>query len=100
MEIDPEENQNREFSDDDIKDILSEALSFRLKEQKKIPKKPDIHNTIISVLSEFLSCFRLIGYDLNGDPVNMLIYKEKIEKSALDNAFMEEVAKSMINKEY
>ena len=50
---------------------------------------------MIGTLGEFLTCFKLIGYDLEGNPINMTVYKERIEKSALDNAFMEEIGKFM-----
>lgn len=94
--MDDEEPQDfKEFSDDEIKNILKEALSLQLKDKRKIPKKNVINNALIGTIEEFLSCFKLIGYDLDGNPVNMTVYKEKIEKSALDNAFMEEIGRFM-----
>lgn len=95
MEEPPENPDIREFSDDDIKILLKEALSSQIKEKRKIPKRNELNNALIATLGEFLSCFRLIGYDLDGNPVNMTIFKERIEKSALDNAFMTEIGKFM-----
>ena len=89
----PEQPDFKEFSDEEIKNILKEALSIRIKDKRKAPKKTQINSALIGTIGEFLSCFKLIGYDLDGNPVNMTIYKEKIEKSALDNAFMEEIGK-------
>lgn len=94
-DITPEQPDFREFTDDEIKNILKEALSFQLKEKRKIPKKNRLNNALIGTIGEFLSCFKLIGYDLDGNPVNMTVYKEKIEKSALDNAFMTEIGRFM-----
>jgi hypothetical protein len=91
----PEQPDFREFSDDDIKNILKEALSFQIKEKRKIPRKNELNKALIDTLGEFLTCFKIIGYDYDGNPVNMTIYKEKLEKSALDNAFMEEIGKFM-----
>lgn len=85
----------KEFSDEDIKNILKEALSLQIKEKRKVPKKNQLNNALIGTIGEFLSCFKLIGYDLEGNPINMTVYKEKMEKSALDNAFMEEIGKFM-----
>ena len=85
----------QEFSDDDVKNLLKEALSLQLKEKRKVPKKNALNNALIGTLGEFLTCFKLIGYDLEGNPINMTVYKERIEKSALDNAFMEEIGKFM-----
>jgi len=95
----PEDPPNyKEFDDEAIKSILKDALKMKLKETRKIPQKNELNNALIGMLGEFLACYRIIGYDLDGNPVNMTIYKEKIEKSALDNAFMEEVGKFMGNR--
>jgi len=85
----------KEFSDEDIKNILKEALSLQIKEKRKVPKKNQLNNALIGTIGEFLSCFKLIGYDLEGNPINMTVYKEKMEKSALDNFFMEEIGRFM-----
>ncbi len=98
MEDNPEPADYKEFNDEDINKILKDALSVKLREKRKIPLKNEINNALIGVLGEFLLCYRIIGYDLDGNPVNMVIYKEKMEKSALDNAFMEEVGRFMGGK--
>ena len=98
MDEHPEQPEYKEFSDDDIKNILKDALSFQIKERRKIPKKNELNNALIGTIGEFLTCFKLIGYDLDGNPVNMTIYKEKMQKSALYNAFMAEVGKFMSGK--
>lgn len=95
MDKHPEQPDFNEFSDDEIKNILKEALTFQLKEKRKIPKRNELNNALIATLSEFLTCFKLMGYDLDGNPVNITFFKEKLEKSALDNAFMTEVGKFM-----
>lgn len=93
MEDHSDKSEFKEFSDEDVKNILKDALSLKLKEKRKIPKRNQLNNALIATISEFMTCFKLIGYDLDGNPVNMTIYNEKIEKSALDNAFTEEVGK-------
>lgn len=93
-----DEDIQEEFSDEEITNILKEALTVRIKEKRKIPNKNQINKAMIAVLGEFLTCFKIIGYDLNGDPINMTIYKEKIEKSALDNLFMEQISKFMASR--
>lgn len=82
-----------EFSDDEITNILKEALTVKIKEKRKVPNKIQLNKALIGTMGEFLSCFKLIGYDLDGNPVNLTVYKEKIEKSALDNLFMEQISK-------
>lgn len=88
-----EDEAFEEFSDEEITNILKEALTVKIREKRKLPNKVQLNKALIGTLGEFLSCFRLIGYDLDGNPINLTCYKEKIEKSALDNLFMEQVAK-------
>jgi hypothetical protein len=98
MDNSPEQPDFQEFSDEEIKNILKEALTLQIKEKRKIPKRNELNNALIGTIGEFLTCFKLIGYDLDGNPINMTVYKEKMEKSALDNAFMEEVGRFMSQK--
>ena len=89
---------SEEFTDDDITNILREALKVKLEEKRKIPNKIQIQRALVATLGEFMNCFKLIGYDLDGNPINLTVYREKIQKSALDNAFMEEFGKFMDSK--
>ena len=91
------ENDEPKFSDEEVENILKEALTVKIREKRKVPTKIQLNRALVDTLGEFLTCYKIIGYDFNGDPVNLTIYKEKIEKSALDNAFMEEVAKFYSN---
>jgi hypothetical protein len=90
-----EEDAFEEFSDEEITNILKEALTTKIKEKRKLPNKVQLNKALVGTVGEFLSCFKLMGYDLDGNPVNLTVYKEKIEKSALDNLFMESIGKFM-----
>ncbi len=90
-----EEEEFESFSDEEITKILKEALTLKIKEKRKIPDKVQLNKALIGTMGEFLACFKLMGYDLDGNPVNITCYKEKIEKAALDNLFMEQVSKFM-----
>lgn len=96
--MDEDKNLQGEFSEEEIRDILKEALKMKIQERKKIPRRNQLNNALVSTLGEFLSCYQLIGYDLDGNPVKMKIYSEPIQKSALENAFMDEVKKFMDEK--
>lgn len=98
MDNNPEQPDFNEFSDDEIRNILKEALSVQLKEKRRIPKKNQLNSALISTLGEFMTCFKVMGYDLDGNPVNLTFYKEKMEKAALENAFLEEVGKFMSSR--
>lgn len=84
-----------DFSEEEIREILREALKMKLQEKKRIPRRNQLNKALISTLGEFLSCYKLIGYDLDGNPINLQIYNEPIQKSALENAFVDEINKFM-----
>ena len=86
------------FTDEEVEKILKEALTLKLKEKRKVPNKVQLNQALVGTMSEFLTCFRLMGYDLNGDPVNLMYCKEKMEKSALDNLFMDAMTKFMSSR--
>jgi len=87
-----------EFNDDEIRNILKDALKVKLEEKQKRPYKVEINSALVSTIGEFMACFRLMGYDLDGNPVNMVVHREKIQKAALDNLFMVEIGKFMSEK--
>jgi hypothetical protein len=87
-----------EFSDAEITKILKEALKIKIEDKKKTPNRVVLKRALVSTISEFLGCFKLIGYDLDGNPINMTFYNSKLEKSALDNAFVEEIGIFMASR--
>lgn len=78
------------YSNEEIKKLLIDSLKVKLQEDRKKPSKIILNQAITSSLSEFLTCFKLIGYDIDGNPVKITMSKSKLDKSALDNAFIEE----------
>ena len=88
-----------EFKDEEITTILREALKVKLEEKRKLPNKVQLNRALVSTITEFMSCFKLIGFDLDGNPINMTVYNEKIQKAALDNSFMVEIGKFMSTKD-
>lgn len=86
------------FEDEEIKQILKEALSMKLVEKRKIPRRNQLNVAIASTLGEFLGCFRLMGFDIDGNPTDMIVFHNKLEKHALDLQFMEKFSDFMVNR--
>jgi hypothetical protein len=74
---------------------LRESLKVKLKEQRKLPSKVQVNNALKGSIAEFMSCFILIGFDLDGTPIAMTIYNNKMEKAALDNVFIQKFGEYM-----
>jgi hypothetical protein len=79
--------------DDEIKKLIVESLKIKIRSNKSCPSRVKMQRAIIASLSEFLTCFKLMGYDLEGNPINISISNSKLDKSALENLFMQEVGK-------
>lgn len=89
-----DENES-EYTDEDIKQLLIDSLKQKLKADRKKPNKVKMNQAIISTLGEFLTCFKLIGYDLDGNCVNLTVNRTALDKSALEQSFMKEFGKFM-----
>lgn len=87
-----------EFDDEEIKQILREALSLKLAEKRAIPRRNKLNVALSDTLCQFLACYKLMGFDLDGNPISMTVYNNKMEKNALDCQFMEEFSGFMVNK--
>ena len=94
MDNNPEDTYE-EYSDEEVRKILKAALKTKIREDDNLPNRKEIYKALSSYMSEFLSCYRLIGYDLNGKPVNMMYYTNKLEQGALEHAFVEAIAQHM-----
>lgn len=97
-----EENPDNisEYSDEDVKKILKNSLRSKLKaENTQLPNRKEVYKALSSYMSEFMACYKLIGYDLEGHPVKMKFYSNKLEEDALTHAFLEDFGEFISNEE-
>ena len=76
----PDDNK---FSEEDIRELIKDALKDGAEGKKKYNKKIKIENAIASTIKEFLANFVIIGYDLNGNPLVLKYAKSEMERDAL-----------------
>lgn len=86
------------FSDEEVTELLKNALKQNIRERRKLPNRIELANALKASISEFMTCYKLVGYDLDGRLVNFTVYTNDIEKSAITNAVIEELAKYMGQK--
>lgn len=95
---DKEENKE-EFSDERVKDILREALKMRVQNRAGKQISQDQLNTALTdVLGEFLTCYRIFGFDMDGKPITLNKSHNTMEKSAIENLFVNEFGKFMSSR--
>lgn len=93
-----EEENGPEFSDEEVAKMLRDVLKQRIEEKRKFPERVQLNKALVSVIGEFLSTYRVIGYDYEGQPVSLTIYRNPMDKSALDNQFLDEFSKFMAKR--
>lgn len=76
------------FSEDEIKNLIREALKINVEDKKAAISKLKIDNALVSTVKEFLNTFAIIGYDINGEPVVLKYAKTQMEKDALNTIIL------------
>lgn len=94
-----EDNNNEEVSNEHVKKILREALEVRLVERKrKKMSRNQLTTALTDTLGEFLTCYRIFGFDVDGKPVTIAKSHNNMEKSAMENLFVQEFGNFMSQK--
>ena len=81
-------DQTNTFTDDEVIKILRDSFISKVNENKESSPKFDISRAVISTLGEFLDCYKLLGYDLKGNPLTLSVYKNEMQKSALNQMYI------------
>lgn len=70
-----------------IEDLLRSVMQDHLAQQSsvKIEKTKNLHN-LVNLVSEYLSPFIVLGYDIAGQPVNIIHAKNQMDADALSAA--------------
>lgn len=90
-----EDEEQKPFTDEEVEQILKDALKVKLEERKKYPNKVQLKKAMVTVVGEFLTCFKIVGYDYEGQLINLTCYKTPMDKAALDNAVLDEFTRFM-----
>jgi hypothetical protein len=97
MEKKPEDENEGIFVDDKVMEILRESLKHKLKKERKYNKK-SFGGILKATLQEFLTCGKLLGYDLDGNVVEITFFGNKMEDSALQNLFVQKFGEFIQSK--
>jgi hypothetical protein len=70
-----------------IRELLQSAFNdYAVKYESKRLERADIVDKVIPFLSEYLSAFMLIGYDMHGQPLNIIHATNQMDADALSSA--------------
>ena len=73
--------------DDELRDIIEQALKFNIREKKTFKKRKDLANRLGSILSEYLDSYILLGYDFDGRHIDIKSASTPMQAEAL-NSFL------------
>ncbi len=92
-----EEPPEEVFVDEKVLEILRASLKQKLKKEKR-GTKGDVKSALKATLQEFMSCGKLIGYDLDGNIIDIPFHNNKMEDNAMQNLFVQKFGEFMANK--
>ena len=82
-----------------IKELVKEALALHLTTVKKRHTERELNQALKSIIGEFLDCFVVLGYDLQGEPRIIRSSKTKMSEAALKLLFFKAANMEMYNNE-
>ena len=80
-------NDGNSPEDEELRDIIEQALKFNLREKKTFKKRKDLANRLGSILSEYLDSYILLGYDFDGRHIDIKSASTPMQAEAL-NSFL------------
>lgn len=83
-----------------IEDLLKSSLQdFLLRKSNLNQEKAKNVNSLVSLITEYLSAFIIIGYDVSGDPVNIIHATNQMDADALSAAINKFIINSINSTE-
>jgi hypothetical protein len=92
-----EEPPEEVFVDEKVLEILRASLKQKLKKERKVSKN-DIKGALKATLQEFMACGKLLGYDLDGNIIEISFHNNKLEDNAMQNLFVQKFGEFMANR--
>ena len=83
----PQDDQLLPEDDDELKELIERALKQSLEVKKEFKSRQVLAKRLSSILSEYLDSYILLGYDFNGDHVDIKAAATPQQAEAL-NSFL------------
>lgn len=81
-----------------IEELLKSAmLEYSTRQRKHIKDREELFNRISSIISEFLGPYMLIGYDIKGEPFNIIHASSQMDMDAITTAMNKFILGSITN---
>jgi|TARA_R100001079_G_C4448408_1_gene152339 hypothetical protein len=71
--------------DKELRELIEEALKLNVGERKKIKGQRDIADRVVAILQEYLDSFILLGYDMEGNALQLKSASSSQQHEALNS---------------
>jgi hypothetical protein len=86
------------FVDEQVLEVLRESLKKKLKNERRKNSPPLTNNALKAILKEFMTCGKLLGYDLDGNIIEISFHDNKMEDNAMQNLFIQKFGEFMAGR--
>ena len=83
----PKDDQHLPENDDELKELIEQALKQSIEVKKEFKSREALAKRLSSILSEYLDSYILLGYDFNGDHIDIKSASTSQQVEAL-NSFL------------
>jgi hypothetical protein len=86
---DPVEN------DEELRELVEKALKQSIVEKKTFKRRQDLARRLCNIISEYLDCYILLGYDFQGQHLDIKASKTPQQQEALNSFLLKYFASEM-----
>jgi len=95
MSEEPEEDFDSYDSDEELREMVERALKQSLVEKKTFKRRQDLAQRLCTIISEYLDCYILLGYDFQGRHLDIKASKTPQQVEALNSFLLKYFASEM-----
>jgi len=94
-EKDSEDFEDPVENDEELRELVEKALKQSLVEKKTFKRRQDLAHRICNIMSEYLDCYILLGYDFQGRHLDIKASKTPQQQEALNSFLLKYFASEM-----
>jgi|TARA_R100000315_G_C5175432_1_gene101447 hypothetical protein len=95
MNDEPEEDSDNYDNDEELRELVEKALKQSLVEKKTFKRRQDLAQRLCTIISEYLDCYILLGYDFQGRHLDIKASKTPQQVEALNSFLLKYFASEM-----
>jgi len=94
-EKDSEDFEDPVENDEELRELVEKALKQSIVEKKTFKRRQDLAHRLCNIISEYLDCYILLGYDFQGQHLDIKASKTPQQQEALNSFLLKYFASEM-----